>query len=148
MDFVEGFSRVGDKSVILTVVDRFSKYAHFIPLGHPYTAASVAKAFFEGIGCLHGFPCSIVSDRDTVFTNTFWSKLFRLAKVKLLMSSAFHPQTDGQSEVVNRVIVMYLRCLAGDRPKTWLQWLPWAEYCYNSSYQTAIKCPPFKVVYG
>jgi hypothetical protein len=105
---------------------------------------------FEGIMRLHGFPCSIVSDRDrdTVFTSTFWSELFRLAKVKLLMNLAFHPQTDGQSEVVNRVIVMYLRCLAGDRPKTWLQWLPWAEYCYNSSYQTAIKCPPFKVVYG
>jgi hypothetical protein len=139
---------VGDKSVVLTVVDRFSKYAHFIPLGHPYTDALVAKAFFEGIVRLHGFPCSIVSDRDTVFTSTFWSELFRLAKVKLLMSSAFHPQTDGQSEVVNRVIVMYLQCLAGDRPKTWLQWLPWVEYCYNPSYQTAIKCPPFKVVYG
>jgi hypothetical protein len=65
MDFVEGFSKEGDKSVILTVVDRFSKYAHFIPLGHPYTAASVAKAFFEGIVRLHGFPCSIVSDRDS-----------------------------------------------------------------------------------
>jgi hypothetical protein len=68
--------------------------------------------------------------------------------VKLQMSSAFHPQTDGQSEVTNRVILMYLRCLAGDRPKTWLQWLPWAEYNYNSSYQTAIKCSPFRVVYG
>jgi hypothetical protein len=115
MDFVEGFPKVGGKSVVLTVVDRFSKYAHFIPLGHPYTATSVAKAFFEGIVRLHGFPCSILSDRDTVFTSTFWFELFRLAKVKLLMSSAFHPQTDGQSEVVNRVIVMYLRCLAGDR---------------------------------
>jgi predicted choloylglycine hydrolase len=95
MDFVEGFLKVGGKSVVLTVVDRFSKYAHFIPLDHPYTAASVAKAFFEGIVRLHWFPCSIVSDRDTVFTSTFLSELFRLAKVKLLMSSAFHPQTDG-----------------------------------------------------
>jgi hypothetical protein len=71
-----------------------------------------------------------------------------LANIKLLMSSAFHPQTDGQSKVVNRVTAMYLRCLARDHPKTWLQWLPWAEYCYNSSCQTAIKCSPFKVVYG
>jgi hypothetical protein len=71
-----------------------------------------------------------------------------LAGVKLQMSSAFHPQSDGQSEVVNRVIVMYLRCLAGDRPKSWLKWLPWAEFCYNSSYQTALQCSPFKVVYG
>jgi hypothetical protein len=64
------------------------------------------------------------------------------------MKSAFHPQTDGQSEVTNRVIVMYLRCLACDRPKSWLTWLPWAEFCYNTSYQTALKCSPFRVVYG
>jgi transposase InsO family protein len=148
MDFVEGFPKVGGKSVILTVVDRFSKFAHFIPLGHPYSAASVARAFFDDIVRLHGLPCSIVSDRDVVFTSNFWTELFRMAGVKLQMSSAFHPQTDGQSEVTNRVILMYLRCLAGDRPKTWLQWLPWAEYSYNSSYQTAIKCSPFRVVYG
>lgn len=72
MDFVEVFPKVGGKSVILTVVDRFSKMAHFIALGHPYTAASVAKAFYEGIIRLHGFPSSIVSDRDTVFTSVFW----------------------------------------------------------------------------
>jgi hypothetical protein len=64
------------------------------------------------------------------------------------MSLAFNPQTDGQSEVVNKVIIMYLRCLVGDRPRSWLQWLPWTEFCYNSSYHTALKCSPFKVVYG
>jgi hypothetical protein len=69
MDFVEGFPKVGGKSVILTVVDRFSKFAHFISLGHPYSAASVAKAFFNNIVRLHGFSASIVSDRDPVFTN-------------------------------------------------------------------------------
>jgi hypothetical protein len=105
-------------------------------------------AFFDNIVRLHGMPCSIVSDRDVVFTSNFWTELFRMAGVKLQMSSAFHPQTDGQSEVTNRVILMYLRYLAGDRPKTWLQWLPWAEYSYNSSYQTGIKCSPFRVVYG
>jgi hypothetical protein len=68
MDFLEGFPKVGGKLVILTVVDRFSKFAHFITLGHPYSAASVARAFFTEIVRLHGFPCSIVSDRDTVFT--------------------------------------------------------------------------------
>jgi hypothetical protein len=83
-----------------------------------------------------------------VFTSTFWKELFRLAGVKLLLSSAFHPQTDGQSEVTNRTIVMYLRCLAGDRPRSWLQWLPWAEFCYNSSYQTSLQATPFHVVYG
>jgi hypothetical protein len=118
MDFIKGFPKVGGKSVILTVVDRFSKFAHFITLGHPYSATSVAKAFFEEVVRLHGFPCSIVSDRDPVFTSSFWTELFKLAGVKLQMSSTFHPQSNGQSEVVNRVITMYLRCLAGDRSKS------------------------------
>jgi hypothetical protein len=81
--------------VILTVVDRFSKFAHFITLGHPYSATSVAQAFFEEVVRLHGFPCSIVNDRDLVFTSSFWTKLFKLAGVKLQMSSVFHPQSDG-----------------------------------------------------
>jgi hypothetical protein len=130
------------------VVDRFLKFAHFIPLSHPYSATTVAKTFFDNIVHLHGIPCSIVSDRYPVFTSTFWKGLFRLAGVKLLHSSAFHPQTDGQSEVTNHTIVMYLRCLAGDRPRSWLQWLPWAEFCYNSSYQIALQATPFQGVYG
>ncbi|KAK1628363.1 hypothetical protein QYE76_002678 [Lolium multiflorum] len=148
MDFIEGLPKVGGKSVILTVVDRFSKYAHFIALGHPYTAASVARAFFDGIVRLHGFPSSIVSDRDPVFTGHVWRDLFGLAGVKLRMSTAFHPQTDGQSEVVNKIIAMYLRCLTGDRPRAWVDWLAWAEYCYNTSYHSALHATPFEVVYG
>jgi hypothetical protein len=77
-----------------------------------------------------------------------WKELFRLTGTKLCVSSAFHPQTDGQSEVTNRIIVVYLRCLAGDRSCSWLRWLPWAEYCYNTSYQSALKTTPFEVVYG
>jgi hypothetical protein len=123
IDFIEGFLKVGGKSVVLTVVGRFSKFAHFITLSHPNSAPSVAKAFFEGVVRLHGFPCSIVSDRDLVFTSAFWAELFKLAGVRLHTSYAFHPQSDVQSEVVNRVITMYLRCLAGDRPKSWLCWL-------------------------
>jgi hypothetical protein len=152
--------------VALTVVDRFLKFAHFITLSHPYSAPSVAKAFFEGVVRLHGFPCLIVSDRDPMFTSAFWAKLFKLAGARLHTSSAFHPQFDGQSEVVNCVITMYLpqsdgqlavvncvitmhlRCLAGDRLKSWLRWLSWAEYCYNSSFQSALKCSPFRVVYS
>lgn len=132
LDFIEGLPRVHGKSVILTVVDRFSKSAHFIALSHPYTVASVAKAFFDNIVRLHSFPNSIVSDRDPVFTGNVWRDIFKLAGVKLRMSTAFHPQMDGQSEAVNKIIAMYLRCVTGNRPRSWLDWLLWAEYCYNT----------------
>jgi hypothetical protein len=148
MDFIEALPKVHGKSIILTVVDRFSKYAHFIPLGHPYTASSVARAFFNDIVRLHGIPESIVSDRDPVFTGNVWRDLFKFSGVTLKMSTAFHPQTDGQSEAVNKTISMYLRCITGDRPRAWVDWLPWAEFCYNSSYHSALKSTPFQVVYG
>jgi hypothetical protein len=71
-----------------------------------------------------------------------------MAGVKLRFSTAFHPQTDGQSEVVNKVIAMYLRYVTGDRPRAWVDWLAWAEYCYNTSYHSALRATPFEVVYG
>lgn len=124
MDFIEGLPRIHGKTIILTVVDRFSKFAHFPPLAHPYTTYSVAQVFFNEIVRLHGVPTSIVSVRDTVFTSTFWSELSHLAGVQLHLSSAFHPQSDGQSEVVNKIIVNHFCCLTRDRPKQWLRWLP------------------------
>jgi hypothetical protein len=133
MDFVEGFPKVGGKLVILTVVDRFPKFAHFILLGHPYSVALVAKAFFDNIVRLHGFSASIVSDRDPVFTSHLWTELFHLSGTRLCTSSALHPQTDSHSEVTNKIITIYLRCLVGDCPRSWLRWLPWAEFCYNTS---------------
>jgi hypothetical protein len=95
MDFVEALPKVHGKSVILTVVDRLSKVAHFIPLGHLYTATTVARVFFAEVVRLHGISATIVSDCDPVFTSEFWRELFRLTGVKLHMSSAFHPQSDG-----------------------------------------------------
>jgi len=148
LDFIEELPRVGDKYVILTVVDRFSKYCHFIPLAHPYTAESVARAFFAEIVRLHGVPQSMVSDRDSIFTSAFWRELMRLTGTKLHMTSAFHPQSDGQTEAANKIIVMYLRCLTGDRPRQWVRWLPSAEFIYNTAFQTALKDTPFKIVYG
>jgi hypothetical protein len=144
MDFVESLPKVHGKSIILTVVDRFSKYAHFIPLRHPYTASSVARAFFNDIVRLHGIPESIVSDRDPVFIRNVWRDPFKFSGVTLKLSTTFHPQTDGQSEAVNKTISMYLRCITGDRPRSWLDWLPWAEFCYNSSYHSASKLHHFK----
>jgi penicillin V acylase-like amidase (Ntn superfamily) len=101
IDFIEVLPKVQGKTVILSVVDRFSKYCHFIPLAHPYTAESIAHAFFADIVRLHGVPKSIVSDRDPVFTSAFWQELMRLTATKLYMSSAFYPQTDGQTEAAN-----------------------------------------------
>jgi hypothetical protein len=123
LDFIEGFPKINDKTIILTVVDHFSKAAHFITLGHPYTVTIVARAFFTEIVRLHGIPSSIVSDCDPTFTSNFWQELFKLSGVCFQMSLAFHPQSDGQSKVVNKIITMYLRCLTGDRLRQWLQWL-------------------------
>jgi transposase InsO family protein len=140
MDFIEALPRVRGKSVILTVVDRFSKYCHFIALAHPYTAESVAQAFFSDIVRLHGVPQSIVSDRDPIFTSTFWSELMRLTGIRQHMSSVFHPQSDGQTEDANR--------FTGDHPREWLRWLSWAKYTYNTAYQSSLRDTPFRVVYG
>jgi hypothetical protein len=148
LDFIEALPRVNGKSVILSVVDRFSKYYHFIALAHPYTAEIVAQAFFADIVCLHGMPQSIVSDHDPVFMSAFWRELMRLMGTKLHMTTAFHPQSDGQTEAANRVIIMYLRCFTGDHPRQWLRWLPWAEYVYNTAYQSSLRETPFRVVYG
>ena len=148
LDFVEALPRIKGKSVILMVVDRFSKYCHFIPLAHPYSTESVAQAFFADVVRLHGIPQSMVSDRDPVFTSAFWKELMRLVGTKPHMSTAFHPQSDGQSEAANRVIIMYLRCLTGDRPKQWLRWLLWAEFVFNTAYQSSLHNTPFRVVYG
>jgi hypothetical protein len=94
IDFIEGLPKVNDRLVILTVVNRFSKSAHFLSLGHPYMATTIACIFFDHIIKLHDVPSSIVSDRDSAFTGRFWQELFKLTDVNLQFSSAFHPQSD------------------------------------------------------
>ena len=148
MDFVEGLPVVEGYSAILVVVDRLTKYAHFLPLKHPYTAQSVAKLLLGQVIRLHGFPTTIVSDRDKIFLSSFWRELFKLHGTQLLMSTAYHPQTDGQMERVNQCLEMFLRCAVYDQPKQWKTWLPLAELWYNSSYHSAIGCSPFKALYG
>lgn len=100
MDFINGLPRVQSKDTILVVVNRLTKYSNFIPLWHPYTAMDVAGLFAMEVVRLHGFPQSIVFDRDSVFISQFWTELFKLAGMKLRMSFAYHQQIDWQTEVV------------------------------------------------
>ncbi|CAJ2652292.1 unnamed protein product [Trifolium pratense] len=148
MDFIIGLPPSHTYTVILVVVDRLSKYSHFIPLKGDYTSSKVAEAFVNTIVKLHGFPKTIVSDRDRVFTSQFWQHLFKISGTTLAMSTAYHPQTDGQSEAVNKCLELYLRCFTSDSPKQWVKLLPWAEFWYNTSFHTSIGMTPFKVVYG
>ena len=97
MDFIDGLPTSQGKTTIFVVVDRLSKYAHFIPISHPYTAVSVAHVFFDNIFKLHGMPCTIVCDKDFAFTSDFWKEMFRLNGISFNFSSAYHPQTDGQT---------------------------------------------------
>lgn len=148
MDFVEGLPVSEGSNAILVVVDRFTKCSHFLPLKHPFTAQTVAKLMLDSVIKLHGLPRSILSDRDRIFNSTFWKTLFQLMDTKLLMSSSYHPQTDGQTERVNQCLEMYLRCAMQDSPTQWKSWLSLAELWYNSSYHTALGCSPFKALYG
>lgn len=93
-----------------SVVGRYTKYAHFIPLKHPFTAPGVARAMFDNVIKLHGLPRTIISNWDRIFFSAFWKELFTIYGTSLLHSTAYHPQTDGQSERVNQCLEMYLRC--------------------------------------
>lgn len=128
LDFIEGLPKSRGFDVILVIVDKFSKYGHFLPMKHPYTTLSVAMAFMHNIFKLHGMPLAIISDRDRVFTSNLWQEMFKLAQTQLRMSSSYHPQTDGQTERVNQCLETYLRCSVHACPKNWYKWLFLAEY--------------------
>jgi hypothetical protein len=148
MDFIEGLPKSKGKDVILVIVDRLTKYANFLPLAHPYTAHQVANLFWDNICKLHGQPKVIVSDRDRIFTSKVWQDLFSALKVDLHFSTAYHPESDGQTERVNQCLEQYLRSMAFSEPLKWAEWLPAAEWWYNTSYHSSIKTTPFEALYG
>jgi transposase InsO family protein len=148
LDFVEGFPLSKNKNAVLVVVDKFSKYSHFIALSHPFTALSVDQLYMTYVYKLHGMPLALISDRDRIFTSALWQALFKLAGVQLQMSSAYHPQTDGKTERVNQCMETFLRCFVNASPKQWSQWIHLAEYWYNTSWHSALQSSPFQVLYG
>lgn len=101
MDFVEGPPKFHHKNAILVVVGRFSKYGHFIGLTHPFTDKDIAHLFFDNIHKLNGMPHAIVSDRDAIFLSQFRTRLFKKFGTQLCHSTAYHPQTDGQTKRLN-----------------------------------------------
>jgi transposase InsO family protein len=148
MDFIEGLPRSFRYDCILVIVDKFSKYAHFLPLSHPYTAIDVAKLFMVNVYKLHGLPQTIISDRDRVFTSQLWEQLFKGAGTQLHMSTAYHPQSDGQTERVNQCLEIYLKSFVHATPTKWFSWLHLAEFWYKTSYHSSLSSSPFDVLYG
>lgn len=148
LDFVEGLPKSNEKYRIMMVVDRLSKMGYFIALYHPLNATVVAQLFLDNIFKLHGMPKSMVSDRDKLFTSNFWKELFNSLGTKLHMSTSYHPQMDCQMARLNMCLEQYLKAMVSQRPKQWAKWLALAQWWYNSSYNSAIKCNPFEAVYG
>ncbi|XP_074298949.1 uncharacterized protein LOC141629936 [Silene latifolia] len=149
MDFIIALPRtLRGKDAIMVVVDRFSKMAHFVACHKTDDASNVAHLYYQEVVRLHGIPKTIVSDRDVKFLSYFWNMLWRKVGTKLLFSTAYHPQTDGQTEVTNRILGTILRGIVNKTQKDWDLKLAHAEFAYNRSPTFATRRSPFEVVYG
>lgn len=124
LDFVLGLPYTKGYSVIMVVVDRLSRYGHYIPLHSDFTRTSLANSFIYHVSKLHGIPKNIVSDKDKTFTSHFWRQLFQSMGTTLAFSSSYHPQSDSQIEALNKCLEQDLRCCIGDNPRSWPDLLP------------------------
>jgi hypothetical protein len=115
MDFITGLLKSEGKNVIMVIVDRLTKYTHFCALSHPFKTNIVSTTFMETVQKLHGSPNIIVSDRDPIFTGHFWIELFSCLGTQLAHSSSYHPQSDGQTKIVNKCMEGYLHCFVSDK---------------------------------
>jgi hypothetical protein len=149
MDFITKLPRIAKQhDSIMVVVDKLSKAAHFIPVKSVHKATNIVEIYMREIAKLHGVPKTIVSDRDSKFTLNFWKGLFKGFGTNLNFSIAYHPETDGQTKRVNRVIEDMLRMYVMDKPSKWEYYLHLVEFAYNNGYQTSLKMSPFEALYG
>ena len=149
MDFIVGLPNTSQKhDSIWVIVDRLTKIAHFIPVHTTYKANKYAEIYLDRIVCLHGVPKTIISDCGTQFVARFWVQLQESLGTKLIRSSAYHPQTDGQTKRINQILEDMLRACALTYSQKWDECLPLAEFSYNNSYQESIKMAPFEALYG
>src|SRR5436305_11747149 len=147
IDFIVQLPTVHSYNQVWIVVDRFTKMVHFILLKST-TAHELADGFVKEIWRHHGLPLDIVSDRDPKFTSNFWKAVMKKLDIHLNMSTAFHPQTDSQSEALNLVLEQYLWIFCTYHQDDWVELLPFAEFSYNNSVSTSTKMTPFYAIYG
>jgi hypothetical protein len=135
-------------NAILVIVDKLTKSAHFIPIRDTYDVTDVARVFVSEVIRLHGIPKKIISDRDSKFTSRFWTSLQSALGTHLNLSTAYHPETDGQTERVNQVMEDMLRMYVMDNQTHWEKYLPLVEFAYNNNFHSSISMPPYEALYG
>ncbi|GJS71886.1 putative reverse transcriptase domain-containing protein [Tanacetum coccineum] len=149
MDFVTKLPKTSNgHDTIWVIVDRLTKSAHFIPTRETDSMETLTRLYIKEIVSRHGVPISIISDRDSHFTSRFWQSLQNALGTQLDMSTAYHPETDGQSERTIQTLEDMLRACVIDFGKGWERHLPLVEFSYNNSYHASIKATPFEALYG
>jgi len=147
-DFITKLPLAQGYDTILVVCDCFSKMAHFIATTEKTSAEGLAKLFRDHVWKLHGLPESIISDRGVQFVVEMMKELNNLLGIQIKLSTAYHPQTDGQTERINQELEQYLRVFIDHRQEQWLDWLGMVEFAYNNKIHAATKTLPFKANYG
>jgi transposase InsO family protein len=149
MDFIMGLPRTqSGYDSIWVIMEQLTKVAHFILVKTTYSRPQLAEMYMSRIVCLHGVLKKIVSDRGTQFTLKFWERLHETLDTQLRFSSAYHPQTDGQTERVNQILEDMLRACALQYGRSWDRSLLYVEFSNNNNYQESLKMAPFEMLYG
>nr|GEV45760.1 putative reverse transcriptase domain-containing protein [Tanacetum cinerariifolium] len=149
MDFVSGLPRTpSGYDSIWVIVDCLTKSTHFLPMKKTDSIEKLAQLYLKEIVCRHGMPVSIISDRDSLFTSRSWETLQKALGTQLNLSTAYHPETDGQSERTIQTLKDMLQACAIDFGNSWDRHLPLVEFSYNNSYHASIKAAPFEALYG